>query len=258
MLAPSHRRRSAQLRRKRRPILLAEMAVQGMTLFITGETVEQQPRRRRRRRAAPAGRLHSQARLGAPGVLGQLFASGSRGNADASSTAIAHGSGKASSSASATGGGFGHRPRRPPPRNLFLPSRTFQSADEAVDNSSAGDGVAATADAVAQAGGVGRALVKPDEGAYAFSSVRPDKADATTLIGGASAVASTFLGADDTIFGTVLLGADSAGPSSTASSTFDFHLSRRSSSWLDRPSGFQSYGQRRQSSRGGFCRGQCV
>jgi hypothetical protein len=54
--------------------------------------------------------------------------------------------------------------------------------DEAVVSSSTEEGTA-TADAVAQAGGAGQAFVKPDDGAYAFSTVLPDKAEAATLIG---------------------------------------------------------------------------
>ncbi len=67
------------------------------------------------------------------------------------------------------------------------------------------------------------ALVDTGGGVYAFSSVLPDKADATTLIGRASAVASAFLGPGETIFGAATLGADLASQSSDASSTFDFH-----------------------------------
>ena len=52
------------------------------------------------------------------------------------------------------------------------------------------------------------ALVDTGGGVYAFSSVLPDKADATTLIGGASAVASAFLGPGETIFGAATLGAN--------------------------------------------------
>ena len=56
----------------------------------------------------------------------------------------------------------------------------------------------------------------------------PDKAYATTLIGGASHVASALLGPRDAVFGTAILGAnyapDGGGESNTysASSTFDF------------------------------------
>ena len=56
----------------------------------------------------------------------------------------------------------------------------------------------------------------------------PDKAYATTLIGGASDVASALLGPRDAVFGTAILGAnyasDGGGESNTysASSTFDF------------------------------------
>lgn len=63
----------------------------------------------------------------------------------------------------------------------------------------------------------------PDDGAYAFSTVLPYNADVATLIGGSSNVASAFLGPDDEIFGTAILGADFASQSSDAGSTFDFH-----------------------------------
>ncbi|MGC2784524.1 MAG: PEP-CTERM sorting domain-containing protein [Roseiarcus sp.] len=72
-------------------------------------------------------------------------------------------------------------------------------------------------------GGSGQAFVNPGQTAYAFSTALPDKAYATTLIGGAGAVASAFLGPGETIFGTAILGADFTSQSSDASSTFDFH-----------------------------------
>ena len=88
-------------------------------------------------------------------------------------------------------------------------------------------GSTATTNAIAQ-GGSGQAFVNPGQTAYAFSTALPDKAYATTLIGGASHVASALLGPRDAVFGTAILGAnyapDGGGESDTysASSTFDF------------------------------------
>ena len=89
------------------------------------------------------------------------------------------------------------------------------------------NGGTATTNAIAQ-GGAGQAFVNPGQTAYAFSTALPDKAYATTLIGGASDVASALLGPRDAVFGTAIMGAntapDGAGESNTysASSTFDF------------------------------------
>ena len=88
-------------------------------------------------------------------------------------------------------------------------------------------GGTATTNAIAQ-GGSGQAFVNPGQTAYAFSTALPDKAYATTLIDGASHVASALLGPRDAVFGTAILGAnyapDGGGESDTysASSTFDF------------------------------------
>ena len=85
----------------------------------------------------------------------------------------------------------------------------------------------ATSNAIAQ-GGSGQAFVNPGQTAYAFSTALPDKAYAATLIGGASHVASALLGPRDQVFGTAILGANTAsdggGESETysASSTFEF------------------------------------
>jgi hypothetical protein len=85
----------------------------------------------------------------------------------------------------------------------------------------------ATTNAIAQ-GGAGQAFGNPGQTAYAFSTTLPDKAYATTLIDGASHVASALLGPHDAVIGTAILGAnyapDGAGESDTysASSTFDF------------------------------------
>jgi hypothetical protein len=85
----------------------------------------------------------------------------------------------------------------------------------------------ATTNAIVQ-GGFGQAFVNPGQTAYALSTALPDKAYATTLIGGANHVASALLGPRDAVFGTAILGAnyasDVGGGNSTysASSTFDF------------------------------------
>ena len=90
----------------------------------------------------------------------------------------------------------------------------------------------ASTHAIAQ-GGSGQAFANPGESAYAFSSGLPDKAYATTLIDGASNVASALLGPRDAVFGTAMLGANYAPneidviaytPTLTysATSTFDF------------------------------------
>ena len=92
---------------------------------------------------------------------------------------------------------------------------------------SAPTGDTATTNAIAQ-GGSGQTFVNPGQTAYALSTALPDKAYATSLIGGASDVASALLGPRDQVFGTAILGAnyasDGGGESETysASSTFDF------------------------------------
>ena len=89
------------------------------------------------------------------------------------------------------------------------------------------NGGTATSNAIAQ-GGAGQAFVNPGQTAYALSTALPDKAYATSLIGGASDVASALLGPRDQVFGTAILGAnyapDGGGESNTysATSTFDF------------------------------------
>jgi hypothetical protein len=103
-------------------------------------------------------------------------------------------------------------------------------ADEAVASTATltgRDGVA-TANAFAQAGGADESFVTPDNSAYAFSTVLPNKADVATLIGGASNVASAFLGPRDMVFGTAILGNNDFpdGPfdsfTFSESSSFDF------------------------------------
>jgi PEP-CTERM motif len=84
----------------------------------------------------------------------------------------------------------------------------------------------ATSNAIAQ-GGTGQAFVNPGQTAYAFSTALPNKAYAASLIGGVSHVASALLGPRDQVFGTAIVGANTAvdgGGSNTysATSTFDF------------------------------------
>jgi hypothetical protein len=93
-------------------------------------------------------------------------------------------------------------------------------------------GSTATTNAIAQGGGSGQAFSNPGQTAYAFSAGLPDKAYATTLIGGANNVANALLGPHDVVFGTAILGAnyapDGAGESHTynAEATFDFGYQR--------------------------------
>jgi len=85
----------------------------------------------------------------------------------------------------------------------------------------------ATSNAIAQ-GGTGQAFANPGQAAYAFSTALPNKAYAASLIGGASHVASALLGPRDQVFGTAIVGANTAvdggGVSNAygATSTFDF------------------------------------
>jgi hypothetical protein len=87
------------------------------------------------------------------------------------------------------------------------------------------DNYMATTNAIAQ-GGFGQAFANPSATAYAFSTGLPDKAYATTLIDGASKVASALLGPQDAVFGTAIPGANSVfvwvSQTCGASSTFDF------------------------------------
>jgi hypothetical protein len=88
-------------------------------------------------------------------------------------------------------------------------------------------GGTATTNVIVQ-GGAGQAFVNPGQTAYAFSTASPNKAYTATLIGGASHAANALLGPRDAVFGTAILGANTAsdggGGSNTysASSTFDF------------------------------------
>ena len=153
---------------------------------------------------------------------------------------MGHRGGLATSEAVATGGKSGFFEEFPGAANATSTAKsTFavasvRSIDEATVNivmlsgKATPDSGVATADAVAQAGGAGHAFVKPDNSAYAFSTVLPNKADVATLIGGASNVASAFLGPRDMVFGTAILGNNDFpdGPvdsfTFSESSSFDF------------------------------------
>ena len=64
----------------------------------------------------------------------------------------------------------------------------------------------------------GQTVVDPSADIAAIATALPDRAYATTLIGGASNVADALLGPGDEIFGTAIL------EGSSASSTFDFNF----------------------------------
>jgi PEP-CTERM motif len=162
---------------------------------------------------------------------------GTGGSATATANALATRGGLANSEAIATGGKYGFFGGYFGSANATaIAKSTFadvgvRSTDEAtasVSESVYYDYNTATANAVAQAGGSGQSFVTPDNGAYAFSTVLPDKADVATLIGGASPVASAFLGPRDIVFGTAILGFNDSPDEQfdsftfSDSSTFDF------------------------------------
>jgi hypothetical protein len=164
---------------------------------------------------------------------------GTGGSATATADAVATRGGLATSEADATGGEYGFGQYMWAANATSTAKSTFahagvRSTDEATVNMATIFGTAeaysgvATANAVAQAGGAGQTFVTPNDSAYAFSTVLPDKADVATLIGGASIVASAFLGPNDTVFGTSTLGNNDYpdGPveafTYSESSTFDF------------------------------------
>jgi hypothetical protein len=174
------------------------------------------------------------------------------GDASATSTAIANGSGDALSSANATGGGgvvFFSDPGNATARADASAagggkaiattvatggagfSRGTANATSTAKTSFAGVSVQSTAmdtfvgstttEAIAQ-GGSGQTFIDPGAtAAIAIATALPDKAYATTLIGGASNVADALLGPSDVIFGTASL--QSLQPDGTVSTTFDFH-----------------------------------
>jgi hypothetical protein len=143
------------------------------------------------------------------------------GNATATANASAKMGGRALSEAVATGGeaggGFPGDASGIASATASAKSSLHRAGVRSTDEALAVSGGygAATANAVAQAGGPGQSFVTPDDAAYAFSTALPDKADVATLIGGASTVADAMLGPGDIIFGTAILGGDS-------SATFDF------------------------------------
>jgi hypothetical protein len=155
----------------------------------------------------------------ATGGVGQTGL-GQGGSATATANASATEGGLAVSEAVATGGNhlsLGPDGPYPGPANATSTAlSTFagagvQSIDKAAVSMVTLSGTAiaysgvATANAVAQVGGSGQSFVTPDNSAYAFSTVLPDKADVATLIGGGSNVASAFLGPRDIVFGTAIL-----------------------------------------------------
>ena len=164
-----------------------------------------------------------------------LSPAGTGGGATATANALATRGGLAIALAAATGGehwisggNFGADATSTAKSTFAVANvRSTDEAKEAV-NGYQGTTYTVTANAVAQAGGSGQSFVKPDNGAYAFSTVLPDKADVATLIEGASPVANAFLGPRDVVFGTAILGFnDSPGEQFDSltfsdSSTFDF------------------------------------
>jgi hypothetical protein len=89
-------------------------------------------------------------------------------------------------------------------------------------------GSTATTIATAEAGGPGPAFANPGQTAYAFAVGLPDKTYPTSLIGGATNVASALLGPRDVVFGAGISGANyavdggGASHSYSAVSTFAF------------------------------------
>jgi hypothetical protein len=182
-------------------------------------------------------------------ATGRSFLSLDGGNASARANASAIGRGTALAKAVATGGNFEITSTANATSNAETASGALAQAQSTALGSSgqaqstaktsfAGMSVqssavaptrggTATTNAIAQ-GGAGQDFVNPGQTAYAFSTALPDKAYATTLIDGASHVASALLEPRDAVFGTAILGAnyasDGFGESDTtsASSTFDF------------------------------------
>jgi hypothetical protein len=160
------------------------------------------------------------------GVGGGAFG-GPNGNATATSSAFANGTGDATASATATNG------------DLPFPSFASVSATSYAETANGGlaqaqastdvgtstsiaktsfGGVSVQSTAQVPFGGTATAIAQGGKGQpldiqLAFSIALPDKADASTLIGGASNVADALLGPDDKIFGAAIL---------NGSSTFNF------------------------------------
>ena len=93
---------------------------------------------------------------------------------------------------------------------LIALARRSISATAPTGNTSTGGAATATTNAIAQGGGSGQGFVNPGQTAYAFSTALPNKAYSATLIDGASNVAGALLGPRDEVFGTAILGANSA------------------------------------------------
>ena len=189
---------------------------------------------------------------GGPGGDGLMGGAG--GNAIATANATASGSGTALATAVATAGagGAGPFPGMLGAANATSTAQTTNGALAQAQSTAVGSsgqaqstaktsfvsvsvqstavaptGSTATSNAIAQ-GGTGQAFANPGQTAYAFSTALPNKAYATSLIGGASNVASALLGPRDQVFGAAIVGANTAadggGESNTysATSTFDF------------------------------------
>ena len=172
---------------------------------------------------------------------------GQGGGATATANALAKRGGLATAQASATGGDHaiynsngGANATSIAKSSLVVANvRSTDEAEEAA-NGYQGTTDMVTANAVAQARGSDQSFVKPDNGAYAFSTVLPDKADVATLVGGASTVASAFLGPLDIVFGTAILGFNDFSQRAIRQLHFQrkldvrFQLSRRSAARCDR------------------------
>jgi hypothetical protein len=183
---------------------------------------------------------------------------GEGGDANATANASAPGGGGATATATATGGSggansFGGSPGSNGAADATASASTTNGAMAQAQSTAVGSsgqaqsnagtgyssvkvqsaataqvGSTATTNAIAQAGGSGQAFANPGQTAYAFAVGLPDKAYVTTLVGGASNVATALLGPRDMVFGAAILGAnyapDGGGESHTysATATFDF------------------------------------
>jgi hypothetical protein len=181
-------------------------------------------------------------------ATGRSFLSSDGGNATARANASAIGRGTALAKAVATGGSFENGTANATSSAETAKGALAQAQSTALGSSGQAQSTArtslagvsvqsaaaaptdfntATTNAIAQGGG-GQAFANPGQTAYVFSTASPNKAYAASLIGGASHVASALLGPRDVVFGTAILGANTApdgfGESNTysASSTFDF------------------------------------
>ena len=178
------------------------------------------PRRRRpfRQRAAAARRTATATATGGPRGVPFDGPAGTDGAANASSTATTDHGAIAQAQSTAVGSSG---------KAQSTAGTSFTNV-EVQSTATAPTGSTATTNAIAQAGGAGQAFGNPGQTAYAFAVGDPDKAYATSLIGGASTVADALLGPRDAVFGAAILGAnyasDGGGESHTysAAATFDF------------------------------------